>query len=280
MLEKLKYRLLFIYKNNLLLLRNLLKCDCEVRYHVLKEWIKANIVNLNPFNKWFQNISLYLRIKKLSLIKFKTPKEKLESNIFDITDVKYINLESRKDRNIQMINEFNKLDLINYSRFDAVNNNNGALGCSLSHKFVIEQWYAKKSRLLMICEDDASFNGDLNELEILLSNFYQDDRLDVLCLGYNHFNQQHYNDLFYLTSDTVTTSCYVLKPHMKEILINNINLSIKLLRCGIDTQYKVGIDQVWTLLQKKYFFVIPKKRFAYQRESFSNISNKYANRKV
>jgi glycosyl transferase family 25 len=108
----------------------------------------------------------------------------------------------------------------------------------------------------------------------LLESFLKDSNLDVLCLGFNHSNQFYNNEYFFLTSDTKTTSCYVLKPHMQEVILKNFELSVQLLESNIDKIYRPAIDKVWKELQKDYNFVIPKVRFAIQIESFSDIENK------
>jgi glycosyl transferase family 25 len=192
-------------------------------------------------------------------------------------DAVYINLKHREDRNLEVIKEFKKIGLTRVIRFEAIMRENGALGCALSHHQVLNDWNFETSDLLMICEDDIVFAGDANQLNKLLLNFQTDNNLDILCLGYNHRNEYSYNDLFFLTSDTQTASCYVVKPHMKEILLKFFDYSIHLLKFEIDKAYQVEIDKVWKILQKKYNFVIPKERFAYQRESFSDIEHRIVN---
>jgi uncharacterized protein YjaG (DUF416 family) len=61
---------------------------------------------------------------------------------------------------------------------------------------------------------------------------------------------------------------------MREVMLNNFELSVQLLESNIDKIYRPAIDQVWKVLQKDYNFVIPKVRFAIQLESFSDIENK------
>jgi glycosyl transferase family 25 len=201
------------------------------------------------------------------------------SKIDDWLDVIYINLAHRIDRKKDLVIEFSKIGLANYKRFDAVQKSNGALGCANSHRDSLK-YYLDIEKLLMICEDDISFIGSCDTIMILLEGFINDSNLDVLCLGFNHSNQYSYNHYFFLTSDTQTMSCYVLKPHMKEIMLNNFDLSVQLLEYGIDKIYRPEIDQVWKSLQKDYNFVIPKIRFAYQRESFSDIEMKIVDYKL
>lgn len=274
-MAKLKIKLLtrmeLFYSNNVRLIPNLFKGDLEVKIYVFISWLGNNITNLNPFNRYLQNLILNFRIiysrffHKVQLV------SKQQSFQLKDLDVVYINLQHRNDRNIESLAEFKKLNLSKPMRFNAIYEKNGALGCTLSHKGVLEQWTPNQQRLLMICEDDVSFMGNIDNLSILLTAFFNDNCLDVLCLGFNHFNEASYNYLFKLTSNTINTGCYVIKPHMREKMLANFSLSAKLFSYGIDNMYKVAIDQVWTSLQKKYFFCIPNIRFAYQRESYSDI---------
>jgi glycosyl transferase family 25 len=205
-----------------------------------------------------------------------------EKNVFTFNNlvIYYINLEHREDRNFAIINEFKKLGLNQYTRFNAIMNDNGALGCALSHKAIVEEWKTNSSSLLMVCEDDIEFNCDREEIEELIFHFINDENLDILCLSHNHFNQSVYSDYFNLTSDTQTTACYVVKPHMRNQLYTTFLLSTRLLEQGIDSQFNPQIDMVWKLLQKKFNFVIPKQRIAFQRESFSDIENSFVDYKV
>ena len=269
-----------ILRNNLILVPNLFKGDGDTFIYVLQSWFNNNLTLLfSPLAKAFQLATLQKRIKGLNQtdVNF-SPNYK--DTVLDKLDIYYINLDHRQDRKIEVTDEFNKLGIENYNRFNAIKNTNGALGCALSHKTTLETWSADDSRLLMVCEDDIKFNGSLEELKKLVSEFKHDKNLDILCLSFNHLNEAQYNDYFYLTSDTQTTACYVVKPHMKEILLKSFKLSVKLLEAGIDNQYIVAIDQVWKVLQKKYNFIIPITRFAFQRESFSDIENRTVNYKV
>lgn len=195
-------------------------------------------------------------------------------------DIVYINLKHRTDRKKELIEEFHRLSILNFKRFNAVYDSNGTLGCALSHRNLLINWNSDDNGLLMICEDDISFYGNKSDLNQLLGAFINDINLDILCLGFNNFNGISYNNLFYLSSDIQTTSCYIVKNHMKSVLIDHYSLSVKLLKYKVNGIYGPEIDQVWKMLQKKFNFVIPKNRFAYQRKSFSDISRNTTEYKV
>jgi GR25 family glycosyltransferase involved in LPS biosynthesis len=278
-LKKIYLRMKLILRNNILLIPNLFKGDLQVKTYVLRQWFMNNLGLINPLHTSVQNLILMLRVEFIKR-NFKGERPIAIDVLVDNIDLYYINLEHRVDRRKNVEKEFEKLGLTSYHRFNAIQNNNGTLGCALSNKAVLESWSPKEENLLMVCEDDISFLGDYDTFHNLLYQFINNENLDVMCLGYNNSNGSTFNESLLLTSDTQTKSCYILKPHMRNMMIQNFSLSIKLLRAGIDKQYRVASDQVWKVLQKKYNFVIPKKRFAYQRESFSDIENRIVDYKV
>jgi len=272
MSKKIIRKISVILINNLLMIPNLLKGDYLSRKYVIKLWFTNNLI----LNDFINRMLLYSRAIERST----SPILNSQIRLDDLLDIYYINLSHRQDRNREIIEEFEGIGLIRFNRYEAVFNQNGALGCAISHRNVIRDYIKKQDRLLMICEDDIKFLVDRNTLEKIIQVFLSDPNLDVLCLGNNHFNQYSYNDYFFLTSDTQTTSCYVIKPHMIDIMLDNFELSVRLLNFGISKIYKPEIDQVWKLLQKKYNFVIPKEKFAIQRESFSDIEKQAVDYKV
>jgi hypothetical protein len=70
--------------------------------------------------------------------------------------------------------------------------------------------------------------------------------------------------------DAQTASCYVLKPHMLEPLIEIARMSIEMFRAG-EPYSMAAYDQVWKNLQRKHVFVVPSKRAAQERASYSDI---------
>lgn len=279
--NRLFIRLKLLLRNNFILFPNLIRGNKITRIFVLSSWLNNNVTLLlsNSSYKKFQHLILLGRTKSPKKTYSNTIPEYTKSKL-NTLEIHYINLEHRKDRDREIVDEFKILGLNNYIRFNAIKNTNGALGCALSHMTILENWNTYNSNLLMVCEDDLKFIGSLEELEVLVNEFINDKSLDILCLSYNQFNEVPYNEMFNLTSDTQTTACYIVKPHMKTVLLENFKLSVKLLENKIDNQYGVAIDEVWKVLQKKYNFVLPKKRFAHQRESYSDIMNRVVDYKV
>lgn len=194
-------------------------------------------------------------------------------------EVVFINLDHRTDRRTHIEAEFQRIELVDYTRLSAVYNDNGALGCSMSHLRALSHNELKPDRLLMICEDDCSFAVDRRQLDHLIEEFFRDDRLDVLCLGYNALNGIRVSDDFSLTSRTRTTSCYVVKPWMQEALSISMAESCRGLQNGLPPSV-AACDIVWRQLQKTSFFVFPTDRAVYQAPSFSDIRRKEVNYRI
>lgn len=86
-----------------------------------------------------------------------------------IDDIQIINLDERTDRFDRISSHLNCLGLNNrYNRFSAITRNipeltsqeNGRLGCFLSHCSVIERAHQNKQKYVLVMEDDCEFISD------------------------------------------------------------------------------------------------------------------------
>jgi len=77
-------------------------------------------------------------------------------NISDIKNVFYINLDYRLDRKQNVINELNKIGLTG-TRFNAIKNQIGAIGCTMSHLEILKMAQKEDMDHVLIVEDDISF---------------------------------------------------------------------------------------------------------------------------
>ena len=87
-------------------------------------------------------------------------------SINDIKHCFYINLDRRVDRKQHVEQQLNNLG-VPYQRFKAVQLENGAIGCSMSHLSILVK--ARKEQLphVMIVEDDITFlNPELFKTQI------------------------------------------------------------------------------------------------------------------
>jgi glycosyl transferase family 25 len=73
-----------------------------------------------------------------------------------LENVYYINLAERKDRKELVENELNELDW-KYQRFNAIKNEIGCIGCSMSHLKLLQIAKEKKLDYIVIVEDDIQF---------------------------------------------------------------------------------------------------------------------------
>lgn len=191
-------------------------------------------------------------------------------------EIVYINLKHRTDRNMEIIDEFNLLNIEGFKRFNAIKNSDGLIGCASSHVEVLKQFKSSNKKLLMVCEDDLKFLTSISEINELINEFYNNEKLSVLCMSSNHFNSIEISSKLSLTTDTQTTSCYLVKKSYVDELISIFSLSKKMLEAKIPAEY-AALDQIWKINQSESFFVIPNKRIAFQRESFSDIERKNVN---
>lgn len=199
------------------------------------------------------------------------------SKIKDIKNIFYINLESRPDRNSHFEKEINKIGL-EATRFNAIKQKNGALGCSMSHLALLK--YAKNNNMdhILIMEDDICFLNPevfINSLNLFLSNNIV---FDVLLIAGN--NMEPYtkiNDFCVKIQKCQTTTGYLVKQHYYDKLIENIEQGIKNLLNNITKTNDFAIDQYWTKLQitDKWFLLTP--LTVTQKPDYSNVEKRIIN---
>jgi len=191
--------------------------------------------------------------------------------------VMYINLERRTDRKENVIKELHKIGIDHPICFKAVELENGAVGCSISHLKCIE--IAKKNNYdyVFICEDDIEFtdpNLFLNQLEIFINS---DINWDVILVaGNNMLPYTPVNDVCIKVMNCQTTTGYIVKNNYYDKLIQNFKSGIQnLLRQPTNNEFK--IDKYWFRLQRedKWYLIIP--LTVVQKEDYSDIEKKITN---
>jgi glycosyl transferase family 25 len=213
---------------------------------------------------------LKIRWLKRVLLNFTLVKKRIFFSYHDC-DIYYINLDHRIDRKKEIEDEFKTIGILNAKRISAIKNDNGALGCAMSHRLVF-RLALSNSKLTWVCEDDVTFLTTKIELDKLINDFYNDSRLDVLSIAYNALYKIKVSKQFYITSNSQTMSCYILKPHVLNDFLNIAEESVLALEKG-NLEEDYAIDQVWKKLQKKYIFALPISIKVIQRPSFSDIRN-------
>jgi len=185
----------------------------------------------------------------------------------------YINLDSRPDRNDETLTEFERLKLRSPVRYPAALHSNGGLGCSISHRNLVQLLLDNGSGLTMICEDDVEFVFEGREFSTILKEFQERKHLGVLCLAYRLRGPRlPISRQLSVSNNIQMAACYVVKPFALRPLLRSFESSVSHLRDG--APYKTfALDQLWKRVQtREVFFCIPRTPMARQRRSFSNIA--------
>lgn len=199
------------------------------------------------------------------------------------TGVSVINLAHRGDRIDDFSREMERLKITDWRRVEAVDGRadfpsinpffSASIGCTLSHIAALEQADWSEKDAWIVCEDDAQFLVDRAELSLVLASFMNDPSLDVLALyGRARGGSLHIGSGLRISLGIVGRVCYVIKPHMKGVLIDEFSAGVPLMLKGIR---KGKGDQMWRKLQRsRYFFATPAKTMVRNRAGFSDIEGK------
>ena len=188
-------------------------------------------------------------------------------NFHDITNVLFINLDSRTDRRTHFELQFSEIGF-HPQRFAAIRNARGAIGCTMSHIACMETAIQNNWDHVLVCEDDATIiNPD--QLVHQVNHFFQrfSDSWDVLLLAGNNYQpfRQESSEAVRVANCQTTTAYLVRRPYF-ETLLANFKEGLSKLK---------AIDQYWKLLQRtdRWYLIVPIS--VIQRSDFSDISNRY-----
>ncbi len=172
-----------------------------------------------------------------------------------------INLDTRPDRLIHAVDEFSKINKT-FERFPAIKNEQGHIGCTLSHIHCLEN--AKKRGLphIFIAEDDITFtNHDLFLQNIKkLEESSNNGLWDVLIVGGNNCPPyQPITDYLVRVYNIQTTTGYIVKSKYYDTLIANMKEGLGKLLREPENKKLYAIDIYWKNLQKTdmWFFIVP-----------------------
>jgi len=189
----------------------------------------------------------------------------------------YINLEKRTDRKLHVEKQLANIGLEGI-RFNAIEMENGAIGCSLSHLKCLEM--AKKNEWdeVMIVEDDITFLDPPLFKKTIYNFFDRHKEWDVLLLGGNNIPPyQNIDDCCIKISHCQTTTGYIVKKHYYLTLIENIKTGLNHLLREPTKHFFYAIDKYWLKLQKKdkWYLLIPLS--VVQQPGYSDIEKKNTN---
>jgi glycosyl transferase family 25 len=197
-------------------------------------------------------------------------------NIHEIPTI-YINLEKRIDRNQSILSELKKIGIKNPIRFNAIEKENGALGCSFSHIKCLE--IAKKNEYdyVFICEDDLQ----ILDTNLFLENINKFLNLNiawdvVLIAGNNMLPYIPINNYCIKILNCLTTTGYIVKKHYYEKLLANYKEgALQFMKNPENKSYT--IDKYWLKLQMNdnWYMIIPPT--VVQKEDYSDIEKKITN---
>jgi len=197
--------------------------------------------------------------------------------LLDKIPVIYINLEKRIDRRDHVLTELKKIGVEDATRFKAIELENGALGCSISHLKCLEIANKENYDLVLICEDDIQFLYPELFLKNLSLFINSNIHWDVLMIaGNNMIPYLPINDYCIKVTNCQTTTGYIVKKSYYNSLIQNFKEGIQnLLKEPVNNEFK--IDKYWFKLQRidKWYLIIP--LTIIQKEDYSDIENKVTN---
>ncbi len=199
------------------------------------------------------------------------------NNIKDIKNIFYINLESRPDRKTFFENQMRMLGL-KATRFNAIQNSCGAIGCSLSHLALLK--YAKQQNLdhILIMEDDIMFLNPTMFIHNLNNLLTKHKDFDVLLIAGNNMGEYTRLDEFCVKIQKCqTTTGYLVKNHYYDKLIKNFEEGVNSLIKNLSLMNKYAIDQYWVSLQlvDKWYLLTP--LTVSQKPDYSDIEKKRIN---
>ncbi len=190
----------------------------------------------------------------------------------------YINLDHRADRKQHMVTQLEQLRMDNnITRFNAIKNANGRIGCSLSHLKCIQMAKDANWECVMIMEDDILFMLPRDFVENVNSFFSnKKNKWDVLLLAGNNLPPFETNDSVSIrVSHCQTTTGYIVKRHYYDALISNIKEGITRLMKNPEHHYHYAIDKYWLHLQKQDRWMLLVPIIVIQKPDYSDIEKKY-----
>ncbi len=199
--------------------------------------------------------------------------EKFEDgNVFNdyFDKIIYINLEHRKDRKEQILNELKKMGINENKiyRLNAVHEKyNGHIGCAKSHINLIN--YAKKNNYknILVFEDDFVFTNNKKEVLERLNKFLRQNKgkWDVVQLTshYKTFRENDEENHVRLVNKASTSSSYMINEAFYDKLLQSLNSSVENMEREMvefnksnnnikkkKTTTRYALDQHWYPLQK------------------------------
>ena len=199
------------------------------------------------------------------------------NSIKDIKYAFYINLDSRPDRREHIEKQLSIVG-IHAERFSAIQQENGAIGCSMSHLKCLKIAQQNNWEHILIMEDDIEFlNPELFKNQ--LNKFFKKNiHFDVLLIAGNNLQPfVEIDDCCVKIHNCQTTTGYIVQKHYYDTFINNYQEGIINLIKNKEKHVLFALDQYWKNLQKidEWYLIIPPT--IRQKEGYSDIEKKHTN---
>lgn len=199
-----------------------------------------------------------------------------------IDKIFYINLEKRLDRKIQIETELNNFGL-SYERFNAIEHEEGCIGCANSHLQVLKMAKERGHKNVLILEDDFTFLVSKDEFEHELTLFFETYRnnYDVCMLSYNLIQHEVLPEPSNVNRvlDAQTASGYIVNSHYFDKLIELYEESNQLLE-QTRMHWIYANDMIWKKYQPTDNWYYFKTRLGKQRAGYSNLANQHVDYSV
>ncbi len=192
----------------------------------------------------------------------------------DRCDVIYINLDARTDRREQIERDLAEIGVRAFCRFPAIANRRGSIGCARSHEEVLKNWEPANGKMLLVLEDDCEFLAGRVDLDKAVEEFATSSSLAVLCLANETKWAFPISRRLAISANIQTTAAYVVKPHVRQELVEAFDESACRLSAGEDDS-TAACDVVWKRIQATRFFAVPRRRLIRQRPGFSDVGGSW-----
>jgi len=185
--------------------------------------------------------------------------------MFDfVNKIVYINLAQREDRKQNLLAEFAKVGVPEdkIERFDAIKNQDGAIGCTMSHIAVLKMAIEKNWDNYIVVEDDVQWMNFPVAYQNLSNCF---NNYDVVILGgvVPRFEQ---DKLVYCQ----TTTGYLVNKEYYQTLLTNFEEGLRNLLVT-HNRPQFAIDMYWNRLMKSDNWTLLRPCLISQRPGYSDI---------
>ncbi len=193
-----------------------------------------------------------------------------------IDKIFYINLDRRADRNQHILDMFNECNILPdmYERFSAIEEVNGAMGCTKSHINILQIAKERNYNYILVVEDDLIINDKTNFINNVNKIFEDNIDFDVIQISGNvlRCTSSEYKYLSKLI-DSQTTSGYIVNCKYIDKLIQNYTESLNSMILE-GKKHENCLDIHWKVLQKTDNWFIFKPKLGYQMDGYSDIEKR------